>query len=89
MTDSDEKPLIAENEAPKEVEQAIEPAQDAPLTKEEFSAQMQRLAKRARAAGLSPLQVMAQTYAKRGMAILDGLLGALENADSPKKKEKE
>ena len=87
MTDSDDKPPIAENETPKEVEQVIEPAQDAHLTKETSSAQMQRLTERARAAGLSPLQVMAQTYAKRGLAILDGLLGALENANSSKKKE--
>ena len=86
----DEKRPIEEKEAPKEAEQvseqAIEPTQDAPLTKEIFSAYLQRLIERARAAGLSPLQVLAQTYAKRGMALLDGLLGALDNADNSKKK---
>ena len=63
-----------------------EPAQDAPLTQEQFAAQMQQLAKRARAAGLKPLQTLAQTYAKRGMAILEGLLDSLESGDSSKKK---
>ncbi len=70
----DEKPT-AENEV-----------QDAPLTKEEFSAQMQRLTERAKAAGLNPLQTLAQTYAKRGMCIIEGLLASLEN-EAPKKKE--
>ena len=76
----DEKPPIAETEAAKEDEQ------DAPLTKEEFATQMKRLTERARAAGLNPIRTMAQTYAKRGMAILDGLLASLEHDDSSKKK---
>ena len=72
--------LEAEIEEPREVEQ------DAPLTKEQFAAQMQRLNERARAAGLKPLQLMAQTYAKLGMAMLEGVLASLESDDSPKKK---
>lgn len=77
----DEKRPIAESEAPKE--------QDAPLTQEMFAAQMQRLTERARAAGLSPIQTMLQTYAERGRTIIEGMLGAFENEDSSKKKEKE
>ena len=77
---SDEKPPIADNEVPKEAES------DAPLTTAMFSAQMQRLTERARAAGLKPLHMMAQTYARRGMAMLDGLLASLESNDSSKKK---
>ena len=91
----DEKRPIAENEAPKEVEQvpvqAIESAsggEDAPLTKEAFSAEMDRLAERARAAGLNPIRAMAQTYARQGLAIVEGLLVALEHKDTAKKKEK-
>mgnify|MGYP001579455470 CR=1 FL=1 len=85
---TDEKTLITENTAPDGVVQGqvTEPDQDTPLTQEQFAAQMQRLAERARAAGLNPLQTMAQTYARRGMAILEGLLASLESDDSSKKK---
>lgn len=76
----DEKPPIAENDVPKEAEH------DAPLTKEEFAEQMQRLAERARAAGLNPIQTMARTYIKHGMTIIEGLLESLENVDGSKKK---
>ena len=74
----DKKSPIAENEVPKE---------DAPLTKEEFAAQMQRLTERARAAGLQPLKTLANTYLRQGMTILEGFLASLENADISKKKE--
>ena len=77
----DEQPPIVENETPKEV------GQDTPLTQEEFEAQMQRLTERAKAAGLNPIQTMLHSYASRGRAIINSLLGALENADSAKKKE--
>ncbi len=80
---SDEKQPIEENDVPKKNE---DPAQDVPLTKEEFAAQMQRLTERARAAGLNPIQTMARTYANLGMAMLNGILASLENADSSKKK---
>ena len=69
-----------------ESEQAVEPAQVVPLTKETFSAQIQRLTERAKAAGWSPLHTMVQTYVKRGMAVIEGLLTGLENEDSSKKK---
>ena len=62
------------------------PIADAPLTQEEFAAQLQRLTERARAAGLKPAQTMIQTYARKGMAMLESALDALENAESPKKK---
>ena len=78
----DEKHPIAEKEAPKDAEE------ETPLTKEEFSAEMDRLAERARAAGLNPIRAMVQTYASQGRAILQGLLAGLENADNAKKKEK-
>lgn len=79
---TDEKRPIAKKEAPKEARQ------DAPLTQEMFAAQMQRLAERARKAGLNPLKTMAQTYANRGMDIIDGLLEALDTGASQKKKRK-
>lgn len=69
---TDEKPPIAE--------------EDAPLTKEEFAAQMHLLTERARAAGLNPIQTMAQSYVRQGMVILDGLLASLENNASSEKK---
>ena len=73
----DKHPTIAENEAQTE---------DAPLTKEMFSANLQQLIERARAAGLNPIQTMAKTYVKQGMAILEGLLASLESDDNSKKK---
>lgn len=84
---------IAEHTVPKEAEraseQASESAQDAPLTKEQFAAQMQLLTDRARAAGLNPLHTLVQTYAKQGMTLLESLLVALEEkADDSKKKGK-
>lgn len=72
----------------KDGEQAVGPAQDVPLTKETFIDQMHRLTERAKAAGMNPIQVMAQTYARRGMGILEGLLGSLENTDNSKTKKK-
>ena len=72
---SDEKPPIAENEA-----------QDAPLTQEEYAAQLQQLTDRARAAGLQPLQILAHTYIRQGMTMLESFMASLESNDSPKKK---
>ena len=91
MLPDEENPIAeteaqAESEAPAETEQAVEPAEEAPLTKEVFLAQIQRLSKRAKAAGWSPLRTMAQTYVKRGMAVIEGLLVGLENEASSKKK---
>lgn len=70
----DEKHPIAEKEEPP--------------TKEEIADQFQQLSERAKAAGLSPLQMMIQAYAEQGRAVVEGLLGAYENAGSTKKKEK-
>jgi len=83
----DENIPTAENAVPKEVEQVIEPEQDAPLTQETFADHMQLLTNRARAAGLSPIHTLVRTYAKRGRIILESILSALESADSSKKKE--
>ena len=80
---SPEEPrTVAENKAPKDVEQ------EGLLTKEAFVAQVHRLTKRARAAGLHPIQTMAKAYLKQSAAILDGLLTSLANEDIPKKKRK-
>mgnify|MGYP001585301887 CR=1 FL=1 len=59
-------------------EEATEQAQAAPVTREELTAKLEQLSARARAAGMSPLQMMARSYAERGMKVLDGLLSALE-----------
>ena len=72
---------------PKETEQ------DAPLTQEEYDAQMLRLNERARAAGLNTMQAMAHTYirqgaatVRQGVAKLEDFLTSLEGDDSSKKK---
>ena len=84
MSPKDERP-IPEHTVPQESESA----QDAPLTKEQFAAQMQLLTDRARAAGLNPLHTLVQTYAKQGMTLLESMLAALEEkADNSKKKGK-
>ena len=54
-----------------------------PIDRDELAAKFELLAARAKAAGISPFQVLAQTYVKRGMAVLEGILSALE--DAPKK----
>ena len=77
----DEEHPKAEKEAPKEVEQ------DIPLTIEEFSAEMDRLAERARAAWLNPLRAMGETYFRHGRAMLEGVLTSLEKEDNSKKKD--
>lgn len=79
MDASKAEPPVAENEAPAKVEEAE------PLTpSEEFAAKLDQLAKSTRAAGLNPVREMIKLYARRGFAVLDGILSALD--DSPKKK---
>ena len=85
MTDAKEPSKMVQDEKRPTVE---EPAQDAPLTMEQFTAQMQRLTERARDAGLKPLKTMTRTYARRFMGIIEGFLASLESDDSSKKKEK-
>lgn len=91
---------MAENEVPMKTEEApglapaqvatLAPAQAQPpeqaaiLTTEEFSAALDQLFVRAKAAGVRPLQVMAMAYAKQGMAVLGGLLAALEEGNAKK-----
>ena len=70
--------MLPEEERP--VLPVAEPAKEAPNTREELATKFEQLAARARAAGMSPLQAMAQTYVKRGMAVLDSILSALEEA---------
>lgn len=74
---------MAENEVPKKIEEAP-PVEVAPPTHDELIAKLEQFSNRAREAGLSPLQMMARSYAARGMKVLDGLLSALEE-DAPKK----
>ena len=49
-----------------------------PLTAEEFREAFDRLVKRARAAGVRPLEVLAKTYLQQGVAMLDSMLAPLE-----------
>lgn len=63
----------------------IESAPVAPLTREELTKKMEELSVRARAAGMSPLQTMIATYAKRGMTMIEVFLSALEDGSSTKK----
>ena len=65
---------MAENEASQKSEE----------TREELAAKLEELSVRAKAAGLSPLRMMAEAYAKRGLNVLDHLLSALEE-DSTKR----
>ena len=62
-------------EKPKEEPKA---EQVLPLTSQEFVEALDKLLEHARAAGVRPLQVMAATYVKQGMGMIDGLLSALE-----------
>ena len=74
MTDSQNKP-----EAPKGGDD-----QALPLTAEEFGEALDKLFKRAREAGVRPLQTLAATYAKAGLDILDSVLAALEKSSKDK-----
>jgi hypothetical protein len=64
---------MPENEVPKKTE-----------SREELVAKLEQLSARARAAGMSPIQMVGRSYLERGMRVLDGLLSALET-DEPKK----
>ena len=55
-----------------------------PLTSEEFGSALADLIERARAAGMRPLQIMAATYMKQSIAMVDGLLAALEGGGKEK-----
>ena len=60
-------------------------AQAPSLTSQEFSESLDKLFARAREAGVRPLQVMATSYAKQGLALLDGFFAALEEGTEKKK----
>ena len=74
---ADEKPKEEPKEETKE-EQVL------PLTSEEFGSALADLIERARAAGMRPLQIMAATYMKQSIAMVDGLLAALEEGGKEK-----
>lgn len=61
-------------------------AQTPPLTKEEFLDAMDKLAVRARAAGVRPAQAMLTSYLKQWMNVIDGVLGALDEGEDKNKK---
>lgn len=63
---------------------SLEPEAQIPLTSEGFVTAFDQLRERAKAAGLHPVRVMFSDYAQRGMAILNGLLDALDG--TPRKK---
>ncbi len=88
MTSPDENPPIAEPTRPKRPSRSPRKREDAPLTQEDFSAQMQQLTAKAKAAGLSPIQTMLQSYAKQGMRMVEGMMGALENDNKPQGKKR-
>jgi len=81
------KPVAEAAQVVEPVVEPAEPAQVAPLAEESFSAQLQRLTEHAKSAWLNPLHTMAQTYVEKGRAVIEGLLGALENETSSKKKD--
>ena len=73
---------MAENDVLKKTEEASS-AEVAPPTREELVAKLEEVAARAKAAGMSPLQMMARSYADRGLKVLDGFLSALEEPKKP------
>ena len=82
----EKKRTVAEDDVPKEQDASKE--QDMLLTKEMFVTQIRQIIERARAAGLSPIRMMAKAYVKQGTTILEGLLSSLENENTSKKKKK-
>ena len=77
-TEAPKEPVVSEEPAPLTGAELV-----APINRDELSTKFEELAARARAAGISPLREMAKTYATRGMAMIEALLTALEEA--PKK----
>lgn len=77
---TDEKPPVAKKKARKATKK------EAPMTQEQFTAEMHELTERARAAGLSPVKAMAQNYVRQGASVLESFLASMENANTPKKK---
>ena len=60
-------------EAAKEREEPV-----LPLTSQEFADALDKLVAHARTAGLRPLKIMAATYVRQSMGLIDGLLAALD-----------
>lgn len=83
MTTPEEKPPITPPKRPKRLRKPRKDA-NAPLTQEDFAEQMRALSEKAKAAGLSPIRTMFNAYATQGMAMIESMMGALENADTSK-----
>ena len=62
-----------------------------PLTSKEFTEALDKLVAQARVAGLRPLQIMAATYVRQSMGLIDGFLAALDGdkVEKDKKVEKD
>tara|TARA_Y100000310_G_scaffold260629_1_gene269655 strand:- start:3299 stop:3580 length:282 start_codon:yes stop_codon:yes gene_type:complete len=71
------------------VEEAVETDDDEleSLTKDQLVESFEELVTRGRSAGLRPLKVLAGTYIKQGLDVLDGLLGAFEGGKKKRGKE--
>ena len=61
---------------------------DIPITAQEFQDALDTLFERAKAAGIQPIKELASTYAKRGLAMFDKMMAALEGDDEKEKKKK-
>lgn len=75
---------MAESEAPKKVEEATQPAEDAPvpkMTRPAFIARLDQLIAEGEVAGLPTAQIMASRFAREGTrritSLVDGFLDGL------------
>jgi hypothetical protein len=57
-----------------------------PLTTDHLVESFEELITRGRSAGFRPLKVLAATYIKQGLAVVDGVLGAFEGGEKGRKK---
>jgi hypothetical protein len=57
-----------------------------PLTKEHLVESVEELITRGRSAGFQPLKVLAASYIKQTLAVVDGVLGAFEGGEKGRKK---
>jgi hypothetical protein len=77
LHDSSDEPAPADNPDEDEAE---------PLTTDQLVESFEELITRGRDAGFRPLRVLAATYIKQGLAVVDGVLGAFEDGKKGKKK---
>jgi hypothetical protein len=80
LTDSSDEP------APGTPEDNPDEDEAEPLTTDQLVESFEELITRGRDAGFRPLRVLAATYIKQGLAVVDGVLGAFEEGKKGKKK---